>query len=147
MTAPVIAVAATLTIGLAPRMALGDPHSDYMLHCQGCHGPDGGGAPGGVPSFRGQLGRFVSLPEGRAYVVAVPGTSQSELSDGRIAAVLNWMLRTFSAESLGSDFEPFSEGEVARLRFPPLVEVTALRARLIRDIESRNRLGALVADD
>lgn len=121
----------TLLSACAVSSAAADPHADYMLHCQGCHGPDGGGAPGGIPSFRGELAKFLRVPGGREYLVRVPGTSQSELSDRRIAAVLNWMLRTFSAESVASDFEPFSEAEVARLRSPPLIDVTAVRARLM----------------
>ena len=57
--------------------------TDYMLHCRGCHGPDGAGLPGAAPYFRGQLARFLSVPGGREYLVRVPGTAQSELSDAR----------------------------------------------------------------
>ena len=117
------------------------PHTDYMLHCQGCHGPDGRGAPGGVPSFRGTVAKFLSVPGGREYLVRVPGTSQSELSDRRVATLLNWIVAAFSAESMPPDFNPFSEAEIARIRRPPLVDVTIVRQRLLRQIEQREDAG------
>jgi hypothetical protein len=71
------------------------------------------------------------VPGGREYLIRVPGTSQSELSDGRVASVLNWLVRTFDAENVPSRFEPFSADEVARVRRPPLVEVETMRQRLV----------------
>ena len=56
-----------------------------MLHCQGCHGPDGSGAPGAVPDFHNQVGKFLLVPGGREYLIRVPGVSQSELNDARVA--------------------------------------------------------------
>jgi hypothetical protein len=135
-----------LAIVAVPLRALADPHIDYILHCQGCHGPDGGGAPGGVPSFRAQLAKFLWIPGGREYVLRVPGTAQSELSDARVAALLNWMVRTFSTE-LSDGFLPFSEAEVARTRRPPLTDVSSVRANLMRAIaaveQSGNERGTL----
>lgn len=134
-----------LMVVVVPRLASADPHDDYMLHCQGCHGPDGGGAPGGVPSFRGYLAKFLWVPGGREYLMRVPGTSQSELSDARVATVLNWMVRAFSAELLPRDFEPFSEAEVGRTRRPPLVDVTAARLRLVKEIDAIERVREVVS--
>lgn len=135
------AVALMAALGMEAVVARADPHADYMLHCQGCHGPGGEGAPGGVPSFRGTLGRLLSAPGGREYVLRVPGTAQSELSDARVAAVLNWMMRTFSPETLPVDAAPFTEAEVARLRKPPLIDVAATRQRLLRHSAARDRAG------
>lgn len=135
MTASVIAVAATVMMCVTPRLALGDPHADYMLHCQGCHGPEGRGAPGGVPSFRGMIGRFQRVDGGREYLVRVPGAAQSELSDARLASVLNWIVSTFSDEVVAPDIVSYSEREVSVLRRSPLVDVTPVRAELMRLIE------------
>ena len=67
-----------------------------MLNCRGCHGPDGAGAPGAAPSFRGQVAKFLSVPGGREYLIRVPGTAQSELDDAHTAALLTWLVREFS---------------------------------------------------
>lgn len=126
-----------LTVFVAALMvqpAGADPNVDYMLHCRGCHGPAGAGAPGAAPSFRGQLGKFLWVPGGREYLIRVPGTAQSELNDARTAALLNWILHEFSPAELPADFVPYSEAEVRRVRRPPLTDVAATRRALIRAI-------------
>jgi mono/diheme cytochrome c family protein len=127
---------------LAPAASTADPRADYMLHCQGCHGPDGGGARGSVPSFRGQLAKFLWVPAGREYLVRVPGSSQSELGDARTAALLNWLLAEFSPEQVPPDFTPYDEAEISRVRRPPLVDVEGVRRSLIlaiREVEAARR--------
>jgi hypothetical protein len=119
--------------------AAADPSVDYMLHCRGCHGPDGEGIDGGAPAFRGQLGRFLSVPDGRAYLVRVPGAAQSELSDARLAALLDWLVRTFDPDGVPHDFAPYAADEVARYRALPLSEVAATRDGLLRAAEARAR--------
>ncbi len=132
--AVVAAVAAGALLGVP---AHADPRTDYILNCRGCHAPDGGGVPGGAPSFRGQVGKFLWVPGGREYLIRVPGTSQSELSDARVAALLNWIVREFSPATLGSDFIPYSAAEVTRDRRPPLREVAGVRRDLLRAIAVR----------
>lgn len=122
---------------LSASAAHADPQTDYMLHCRGCHGPDGAGAPGAAPSFRGQVGKFLWVPGGREYLIRVPGTAQSELSDARTATLLNWLLHEFSASELPNDFVPYSEEEVTRHRRPPLTNVVPVRRELIRAIQER----------
>jgi len=119
-------------------MAAADPRIDYMLHCQGCHGPDGSGAPGAAPSFRGHVGKFLSVPGGREYLIRVPGTSRSELSDASTAALLNWILHQFSARELPADLEPYTEEEVTRQRRPALADPGAVRRTLIDAMMSRH---------
>ena len=64
----------------AEGQSQGDPQLDYMLQCQGCHGADGAGKPEvGIPSMVGMAERFLADPEGRAYLVQVPGVSQAPL--------------------------------------------------------------------
>src|SRR5574341_1509188 len=110
---------------LQASSAFADPQADYMLHCRGCHGPDGLGLAGAAPSFRGQVAKFLAVPGGREYLIRVPGTAQSELSDARTATLLNWMLQEFSADELPRDFTAFSTEEVARHRRSPLTDVVA----------------------
>ena len=111
-----------------------DPRVDYMLQCQGCHLADGSGAPDAVPDLRGSLGRFLSVPGGREYLVRVPGAAQSPLSDERLAAVLDWMLREFGPAEATADFEPYRAEDVARWRADPYAEVQTVRRELLRRI-------------
>jgi mono/diheme cytochrome c family protein len=127
--------------GLAAALAstaAAEPRTDYILHCQGCHGPDGGGAPGAVPSFFG-VGKFLLVDGGREYLVRVPGASQSELSDARVAEVLNWIVRELGGKQVPSGFRPYTEEEVARIRRPPLTDVAGVRRRLVQQIEALER--------
>jgi hypothetical protein len=122
-----------------PSPCHADPRTDYILHCRGCHGPNGEGAPGGVPDFRGQVGKFLSVAGGREYLIRVPGTSQSELSDARVARLLNWLVREFSAAEVPADFEPFTDAEVSRHRRPPLTDVARLRGELLQAIDATEK--------
>jgi hypothetical protein len=97
----------------------------------GCHLPDGSGAQGKVPSMRETLATLAASAAGRRYLVQVPGSAQSPLSDRELAQVLNWMVRNLSAQPQAADFADFTESEVARYRRFPLVEVHAMRARLL----------------
>ncbi len=110
---------------------------DYMMNCQGCHLPDGAGFPArNVPAVAGNLGNFLHVDGGREFLVRVPGSAQSDLDDARLAAVLNWMLTTFSAEQLPSDWQPYGAAEVHQLRQSPLIEVAPLRSHLMGLIEA-----------
>ena len=103
------------------------PAVNYMLQCQGCHLPDGRGKPGAVPDLK-DLGRFLSVPGGREYLVRVPGSAQSPLSDADLAALLNWMVRRFGPAQVAANFDPYTAGEVAGMRRPPLADVGAVTA-------------------
>jgi hypothetical protein len=121
-------------IGVASVPAFGyEPHVNYMLQCMGCHGPDGSGEPGRVPAIKSTLVPFAALPEGRRYLVQVPGAAQSTLTDAQLAAVINWIAGNLSAVN-SARFVPFTEAEVARYRRTPLVEVSATRARLLKQV-------------
>ena len=108
-----------------------DEAFDYVMHCRGCHGPEGQGAPGGAPDLRGTVGRFLQVPGGREYLMRVPGTSQSELDDGRTAALLNWMVREFGPADVAANFAPFTGAEVTAHRRPALMDVGTTRAALL----------------
>lgn len=115
----------------APSVADVDgPRGNYLLHCSGCHRADGRGAPERyVPDLR-QAARFLQLPDGRRYIVGVPGVMGSGLDDTQVAAVINWLMATIVQDPLPGDHREFDAGEVARIRSTPLVDVAAERRRL-----------------
>jgi len=108
-----------------------EPHVNYMLHCMGCHTPDGRGEPGRVPSVRDTLVPLASKPAGRRFLIQVPGSAQSRLSDSDLAEVLNWMVDNLSAVPSKRPVQKFTAAEVAAYRHQPLVAVKAERRRLI----------------
>jgi hypothetical protein len=128
----------SVAVLLAARAARADPPTDYMLYCRGCHGPDGSGAPGAAPSFRGHVAKFLAVPGGREYLIRVPGTAQSELDDARTAALLNWIVHEFSSAEVPADFRPYDAEEVARHRHAPLIDVYAVRGDLQRAIDAKD---------
>ena len=67
--------------------AFADPKTDYLLYCRGCHLADGSSVPPQVPTLLNVIGRIVATPEGRDYVIRVPGVAQSALPDKQLAAV------------------------------------------------------------
>jgi len=107
---------------------------NYILHCQGCHLADGAGTAEKVPALKNEVGRFLHVPGGREFLIQVPGTSQSALTDTEVAAVLNWILETFSSEQLPTDFVPYTTKEISRFRQPPLANVSAVRTNLMEEI-------------
>jgi mono/diheme cytochrome c family protein len=123
---------ATLALAGTPAAAE-DARVLYLLHCQGCHLADGSGSPGAVPPLAG-VARFATLPEGRAYLVGVPGSAQAPLSDAELARVLSWMLGEFGPAEVAATVAPFSAAEVAALR-RPLADVASARQAVLRELE------------
>lgn len=116
----------------------GSPRLNYLLHCSGCHAQDGSGNPEcGVPTMRGALGHFLRLPEGRDFLVQVPGTSQSALSDAEVAEMLNWILKTYSREQIPEGFKPYTKQEVTALRARPLDDVSGRRADIVQRLREQ----------
>lgn len=105
---------------------------NYMLNCQGCHGPEGTGTiDGAVPAMKDFVGKFLSVDGGREFLVQVPGSANAALSDAALAEVLNWMLPQISPAEIPADFKPYTVDEVADLRRHPLEDVFAERERLV----------------
>lgn len=94
---------------------------------------DGRGSRGSVPDLRGLMGLYVEVPGGRQYLISVPGSAQSSLSDSELAEVLNWMIREFGPTEVSMNFAPFTAKEVERHR-EPLVEVEWVRTMLLERI-------------
>ena len=91
------------------------PETDYALQCRGCHGADGAGVAGRVPSLTG-VGELLEAPAGRARLLSVPGVRQASLSDERLAALLTWVASAFAPPGGAPVSAPLSAGEVARYR-------------------------------
>jgi hypothetical protein len=100
---------------------LGTPEYNWIMHCQGCHGEQGQGAPHRVPQLTGKVGTFLKLEAGRAYLARVPGIAFSELSDADVAELLNWLVIRFDEEHVPKTFKPYSAAEIQGLRRRPLI--------------------------
>ena len=120
----------------AQAEGMSSPRINYMLHCQGCHLVDGAGTAGKVPALKNEVGRFLHVPGGREFLIQVPGSSQSALTDAEVAAVLNWILENFSSGQLPAGFVPYTATEISRYRQPPLADVSAVRANLMNQISN-----------
>jgi len=94
-------------------------HVNYMLHCQGCHLPQAEGFAGRVPPMKDFVGYFLHSPEGREFLIRVPGVAHSALGDNEITELMNWLLQSFSADQLPASFAPFTVDEVIALRQDP----------------------------
>ncbi len=108
------------------------PRVDFMLECQGCHLPGGIGITEiGVPRLKGHVSKFLHSAEGRAFLLRVPGVAQAALSDGRLTAVMNWMVREFDPDNLPTDFEDYQVEEVIRWRRQILRNVNQVRGPIL----------------
>jgi len=105
--------------------------NNYLLECNGCHARDGRGANDTVPSLRGEMAKFLAVAGGREFLVQVPGSAQSPLSDRELADTLNWMLAEFGPAGIARQYPPYTASEVAALREQPLVDVRAAREALV----------------
>lgn len=109
----------------------------YLLHCSGCHLRDGTGSKlGRIPPFQNVVGRFAAEPDGRRYLVLVPGVANSGLSDADKARVLNYVLDEWGGAE--ADRAPrFAADEVARLRRNRADDITALRRAVAAKLAGR----------
>ena len=111
---------------------------DWVLQCQGCHGPKGEGlAKRDVPKLHDEVSKFLLVDGGRDFIVRVPGVSGSPLSDDRLADLLNWMLVSLDPHNLSENWKNFSAHEVQTLRSKPLrTEIAAKRTALMSQIDA-----------
>ena len=112
-----------------------DTRVNYLLHCGGCHRVDGTGLPPEVPTLVGTIGPLAGSPKGRDYLARVPGAAQAPITDAELAAVLNWVLTAFNAETLPVDFKPLDLAEIRRSRPQALADPTRLRNEIWQDAE------------
>jgi len=120
-------------LGAFPAAAAAEQslQTTYTLHCSGCHGTQGHGVPErGIPDLH-DSGSYVAIPAGRAYLVQVPGLSQSRLDDALAARLLNYVLGRFSADMLPPGFKPYTAAEVAALRADKASDAETRRAAIL----------------
>lgn len=139
MTRVTASIVTTLATTLASVIASAGAHAanpaqDYVLNCMGCHGTEAQGVPGKVPPLANALRRFMRTPEGRNYVLRVPGAANSALSDEQLAAVLNWLAVTYDSSAGSSRLAPFTSNEVATQRHQPLLSVLATRSAVVQNL-------------
>ena len=136
-------IASTLLNGtaLADMPGVENPNRakfNYMLNCQGCHGPNGSGTKdGSVAEMQNYVGYFAGVEGGREFLVQVPGSANADLTDTALAEVLNWMLYTLSPQQLPADFEPYTTAEIERLRDKAIENVEPIREVLVERIEQK----------
>ena len=113
---------------LSSLVIAASPRINYLLYCTGCHAVDGAGKPPHVPSLREELGRMISVPEMRSYLVRIPGASQAPISDSDLSAVINWLLHEFNSDTLPANFEEYTVEEVSNARRDILADPLKYRA-------------------
>ncbi|HEX5393687.1 MAG TPA: cytochrome c [Rhodocyclaceae bacterium] len=131
-----LAVASLFFTGSAT--AADTPQKNYRLFCMGCHGADGSGSPqNGIPSMKGEVGYFLRLPAGRAYLSQVPGTLNTPLNNQQTAELLNWVMANIAKDSVPADFKPYTGDEVAAYRASVPLDIPALRVQLLEQLEKQ----------
>ena len=108
--------------------------NNYMLECQGCHKMDGSGTVESVPTLKNHMAKFLLVPGGREFLVQVPGSAQSPLSDQELTDTLNWMLSEFGPIDIVNRHPQYTVENVSIWRKTPLIEVQAVREKLIQAI-------------
>lgn len=113
---------------------------NYRLYCMGCHQLDGTGSPeNGIPSMKGEVGEFLRLPEGRAYLSQVPGTLNTPLSDADTAELLNWIIANIAPPSVPADFVPYTAADVKRYRATAPEDIPGLRTLLVERLKDHGK--------
>ncbi|QLF93722.1 hypothetical protein HW090_11165 [Pseudomonas sp. ABC1] len=114
------------------------PKANYLLRCSGCHALDGTGTEiGGVPAFPGFISTLLDDPQGRLYLMHVPGVVASSLSDKEIAEVMNYIEQRWGDPALQA--KPFTIAEVGQLRATEVADLVAFRREVIRRLEAEGK--------
>ena len=136
---PVVAGAAA-AVAVAAGIAFAaerTPHANYILRCAGCHGMEGAGVPaGGIPALQDLVGYFAADDDGRTYLLHVPGVVGSSLSNGEIAAVMNYVMERWAGRSMPPNFVPFTEAEVTERRAIPVPNVVDYRRAVVARLDA-----------
>lgn len=107
---------------------------DWTLQCQGCHGAHGELTKQEMPVLQNHVAIFLDIPGGREYLTQVPGVANVDLSDTRLANLLNWVIVEFDPEGVRGGFKPYTPAEVDTLRKQHLVKgPVASRAQLLKN--------------
>ena len=107
----------------------GNGRLPYLMGCVGCHGEAGVTIAQKVPDLKDQIGYFLHLPEGRAYLVRLPNVAFAPISDQQLAEMMNYMVFTLGGSSAPKDAKPYTAAEVGKLRKQPLTEIPLFQYR------------------
>lgn len=128
LTSYIRLICLTALLGFCSNLLGASPRINYLLYCTGCHATNGAGKPPNVPTLRDELGRMISVPEMRSYLVRIPGASQAPISDAELTDVINWLLVEFNSETLPANFLEYTEAEVSTARRNILADPLKYRA-------------------
>ncbi len=106
----------------------------FDAHCAICHQADAKGVPGMYPPLADSIGSYLTIPEGRSYLVHVVSSGMTgaisvhgqpyngvmqpwaTFKDEDVAEVLNYVLTAFNAKLLPGAFSPLTADEVKKYR-------------------------------
>ncbi len=114
--------------------------TNYQLQCAGCHLTSGeGSSANDTPRLAGFVGNFLKVEGGRAFLVRVPGMSQSALNNQQLADMLNWLLNKdgMAGASMPEHFQPYSADEVAAVRQQAMLNLPQTRGKLIEQMKAQ----------
>ncbi|MBB2172577.1 cystathionine beta-lyase [Gluconacetobacter asukensis] len=114
-------------------LALDRTRTTYLEKCGGCHGIEGQSGQTYIPTLRDRIGTLSCTPEGRAYLLTVPGVSMSLIRDDALMAqVMNFVLFDLGGHSTPPGTTPFTAEEVHAQRGHPLstTDLLAVRAQV-----------------
>jgi hypothetical protein len=115
---------------------------NYILKCQGCHGPKAQGNRSNTPPMADMVARFLAVPGGRAFLGRVPGVATAAVGDAELAELLNWTLYRFDAAHMPPGFKPYGTVEIGKLRQSPLrTDAASTRQVLVNDITKAQATG------
>ncbi len=124
-----VVVSAALSL-LAPAVVgQSSPKFFFLQFCVGCHQYDGTGLPPDVPSLRDDLSYLIGSPEGRDFMLRVPGVIGAPGSAEQVAELLNWIVESFYQGD--ADFTPFTAAEVLSGRERPMRDPIKERLELL----------------
>jgi mono/diheme cytochrome c family protein len=130
-------LAATLVAGAVPPALASGGEATFSKVCAACHEANGEGLPGVYPPLAHRIGRYVEVPEGRAYLVRVVSfgmfgpirvdgrpynglmPSHPKMSDAEVADVLDYVLTALNTDLLPANFAPLTAQEVHGYRAQP----------------------------
>ena len=127
-------------MAMAAAAQAGEPpgYTLYLLHCSGCHGPDGlGENRADVPPLPPLVGNLLRDPRGRGYLVNVGGVVTSNLNYADTAAVLNWLMHAFGSTTLPANTREFDADEVRDLRAQRNSDSVGLRRSIAARLKSK----------
>ena len=125
----VLVASVSFTLLSPAALAQTSPKFFFLQFCVGCHQYDGSGLPPEVPSLRDDLSYLVGSPEGRDFMLRVPGVIGAPGDAEQVADLLNWIVETFYRGDL--EVAPFTAADVLSGRERPMKDPVKERLELL----------------